>query len=224
MLRHAGAGENNLMPSCRTAVILAGGVRDFDMGGPSTVQHLLRPLNPADVCVFLRAPLDPDTHKISLLADAGATVASVHLGDTKIPHCVVSRDARGRLTTRTAFALARQSGLAGHQALRVMAYVRQIEQAQDAVSRFEQRRGRNLTLEPPPPPPPSDSSAPHLLHSPASRIPQVARSASSSACDSQAATSPSSSALASTRGAAIESESMMRDRTPCRAHLDLTPS
>eukprot|EP00850_Spirogloea_muscicola_P016446 SM000133S26812 [mRNA] locus=s133:243212:251705:+ [translate_table: standard] len=57
------------------AICLAGGLRQFELTGPSLVEHLLAGYEHADV--FVVAPLDADAYKVQLLG--GANVAAVRL-------------------------------------------------------------------------------------------------------------------------------------------------
>ena len=55
-------------PKCSVALILSGGARDVHMTAPSIVQHLIKDsFGSSRVCVFIRALLDPDAHKLSAL-------------------------------------------------------------------------------------------------------------------------------------------------------------
>ena len=57
-------------PPPSLAVLLVGGVRDFDATGPSIVDHLIAAFRPCDV--FVNAPLDDNTAKLAALARAGS--------------------------------------------------------------------------------------------------------------------------------------------------------
>eukprot|EP00850_Spirogloea_muscicola_P015481 SM000119S25624 [mRNA] locus=s119:6953:15472:+ [translate_table: standard] len=64
------------------AICLAGGLRQFELTGPSLVEHLLAGYEHADV--FVVAPLDADAYKVQLLG--GANVAAVRLFEpTELP-------------------------------------------------------------------------------------------------------------------------------------------
>jgi hypothetical protein len=51
----------------RVAICIVGGAREFEVTGPSLKEYLLRSF--ADADVFLHAPLDKDSYKLSILSD-----------------------------------------------------------------------------------------------------------------------------------------------------------
>ena len=118
-------------PTCPIALLFSGGARDVHMTAPSILRNLVSPLGASRVCIFIRALLDPDAHKIAALLNAtGVHVVAIHLGPVMIPP-----DERAR----AAHVLQAQ----GH---RVLEESQQLEDVQDLVEAFERARGTEFRL------------------------------------------------------------------------------
>lgn len=120
--------------SCPVAMVLSGGAREAHMTLPSLVQNVLPPLGgPSKVCFFIRSLLDPDAYKLSILL---AFQPKLQLAMLRIDAAPVSTHA----------AAISQTVLRPEQANRSVQELLQLEQAQEAVSAFEARRGKPFDL------------------------------------------------------------------------------
>eukprot|EP00966_Prymnesium_polylepis_P263624 6089838-Prymnesium_polylepis.1 len=118
-------------PKCPIALLFSGGARDVHMTGPSIMRNLIQPLGASRVCLFIRALLDPDAHKLDVLLNATSVrVAGLHLGPVVIPPAE-----RAHAT----------SVLQG-QGQRVLEESQQLEDVQELVEAFERARGVDFRL------------------------------------------------------------------------------
>jgi hypothetical protein len=83
----------------RVALCLVGGARDFEVTGPSIRRHLLRGLPPR-TDIFINAPLDADSYKLSLLRDPPRRRRLVHLRIFE-PQPIAESAAHAELLTST---------------------------------------------------------------------------------------------------------------------------
>ena len=122
------------LPSCTVALILSGGVRDFHMTAPSIERHLIGPLGGREAaCLFMRALLDPDAHKLAALL---LLESPPHIGAIHVDAATVDR----RLLLGSA------AVMRSDQANRSAQELLQLEQAQDMVETFEAARGKAFEL------------------------------------------------------------------------------
>ncbi|KAL1508073.1 hypothetical protein AB1Y20_007667 [Prymnesium parvum] len=129
---HAAPSNRTLAnASCAVAVILSGGAHDVPLTSPSILRHLLDPFGPSRVCLFLRAPLDPDAHKLFVfLLSSRVHVAAVRLGPPRLSQ-------RDHLLAASALHA---------NAPRVLEELQLLEEAQELVEAFEHARGAPFRL------------------------------------------------------------------------------